>query len=713
MKLSHIPNRGLSGLALVMGLAVALIAGRGALGADGDKKPTTKAIGVEKAIAILPADIKPPDRYAVVIGSSKYQDERIPSLPSCAKDAQAIYDVLTDPTVGMFQKDKVTLLVNDKVTRANVVDALDQLARRAGPRDLVIIFYSGHGGTDERGRAYWIMNDTQIDKLLATALPEVDITRLVGEIKTTRLVMLIDACYSAATANLGKTKALLDVQKIYPEFQGEGRIAITASKGDQLSVVIDDKKDPGNGYSAFAWHVADALRGQADIDGDGVVTVDEVWMYVKDRTERTSRAMGGEQQPQLKGQLGSRFLLTVDAEKITANSDLTQKRIAKLQQFFLQEKLTAQQFGIGRTLLSALPARLDKYAAARRKVYLDLVTDKLAPEYLTAALDKLDREMPIDSSTNPLALLEGRRLPALWDKIAGNYEPTATFRGHAGPITAIQMAAGGKGLVTASTDRTVRLWDVDQKKDTHVFDLHSGEVTCVALNEAGHLLASGSTDQTIRLWDTETGKADKLLDAKAGPVRAVAFLADGQWLVSGGDDRAIRLWDVKSGKLINTLTGHDAPIEVIAVNPDGIHFASGDSNGLINLWDARKGEIVFGVKASGAVHAIAFRPDGKQFAAGCSRGSLHVWDADTGKELALLQRFSLKVDALAYRPDGTLVSASDAGSGIVKVWDVAEGKALQTLFTRMYALEVSSDGQRLIGASGAPERLIKVYELKK
>ena len=220
---------------------------------------------------------------------------------------------------------------------------MDSLGRKAGKEDLVIVFFSGHGAVDDRGRPYWVMQNTKIDDLRASALSEIEITDLLGEIKTTRLVTLIDACYSASTAEIGRSKSLVDLQKIYPEFKGEGRVAITGSKGDQLSVVITDKNHPGYGYSAFTWHVISGLKGEGDTDKDGVVTVNELWSYVKDRTETTARQQGGNQQPQLKGQIGSKFLLTVDSERLIANSQQTRESLEALKRLFISDAVSSAQ----------------------------------------------------------------------------------------------------------------------------------------------------------------------------------------------------------------------------------------------------------------------------------------------------------------------------------------------------------------------------------
>ncbi|MCE9589042.1 MAG: caspase family protein [Planctomycetes bacterium] len=383
-------------LLLIALLTPAAQAGDG-VAAPAPRAEPSKAIGLSEALSALPPGVQTPNRWALVIGASAYQDKRIPQLPACANDARALAGVLVDSSVGMFPVDHVTVLVDGDVTAVKVKDALDELSRHAGPSDLVVVFFSGHGATDDKGRAFWVMTDTQIDKLRATALPETDVSELLGEVKTTRLVTLIDACYSASTANLGQSKSLLDLKAIFPQFQGDGRVALTASKGDQLSVVIHEKNEAGYGYSAFAWHVIEGLKGGADGDADGVVTVDELWNHVKDRTEETARRQGGNQQPQLKGQFGSKFLLAVNAKKlmekaktVEAGKAQTVKRVGTLKQLFADDKIAAEQLREGRRVLETPEDQLDEQDVQRKQIYADLADGGLKPSYLQGALDKVE-----------------------------------------------------------------------------------------------------------------------------------------------------------------------------------------------------------------------------------------------------------------------------------------------------------------------------------
>ena len=102
-----------------------------------------KAIGVAEAVRELPDSLRTPNRYALVIGAAQYEDKRIPELPAASNDARQLYRILVDPAIGMFPAKNIKLLLDEDVTRINVVDALDSLARRVSKEDLVIVKING------------------------------------------------------------------------------------------------------------------------------------------------------------------------------------------------------------------------------------------------------------------------------------------------------------------------------------------------------------------------------------------------------------------------------------------------------------------------------------------------------------------------------------------------------------------------------------------
>ena len=357
---------------------------------------------VQQAIEDLPANMpKPPKRIALLVSAGEFEDDDIPKLPQCRKDIEALYKVLTDPSKGLFERKNVAVLFGKQATKNNIIRKLDDLAGQIeSENDLVIVYFTGHGVVDPKNRSYWVTYDTDVGQLRASALPENEISDLLSDIKTTRLVTLIDSCFASATALLPeKSKALINVNSLYPEFSGKGRVAITASDGNEQSLVVDDDKHPGNGHSVFTYHLVNGLSGKADSNEDGVITVDEIWSHVKDKTSTTARNLGGKQTPQLKGKMGSRFLLTVNADVLTGNFADRKRRLEVLKEFARNKEITIEQYQEAKVLLTRPASALTDRFNKRREIYISVAEKELPVE-------KLQLELELETGTGKFDIAE-------------------------------------------------------------------------------------------------------------------------------------------------------------------------------------------------------------------------------------------------------------------------------------------------------------------
>jgi len=313
-----------------------------------------------------------PGRYAVIVGINDYADKAIPDLKYAESDARAVYDTLTDPKVGRFNKTNITLLLGKAATPSAIKAALYKL-RGVDRNDLVVVFYSGHGAKED-DEAFWVTQNADRKALPATSLTNSDIRKYLKKIPSQRLVVLLDCCYAASTVK----KSLADPKKLFGEFAGKGRVTIAGSADNQEALEYEDKKS-----GVFTHFLVQGLRGKADSNADGVVTFNEVWTYLGDNVRKASVQQGGLHEPVIitEGGITPQFLLTLNPAVQSAANEA----VAALRKLFAADKITGVQFDMGRRALSE-PA-IEPVARAKRKVFADLAAGRLAPEYLQAALD--------------------------------------------------------------------------------------------------------------------------------------------------------------------------------------------------------------------------------------------------------------------------------------------------------------------------------------
>jgi len=252
-------------------------------------------------------------RWAVVIGVGEYEHRTIPKLRYATKDAEAIYRFLT--TQGGYPKEHVLLLTDatpQKPTLLNIKRALgDFLARRAGRDDMVLIYFAGHGapevdagGVEADGLSkYLIPRDGDPDSLYTTALPMDEIQRIFSRVQAERIVMLLDTCYSGTAGGRTFARASTRATGIDDQFlerltRSRGRVIITASGPNEVALEL-----PELGHGVFTYFVLEGLRGKADRNTDGLVTVSELYEYVEDQVDATARRAGGRQRPLMKGEI--------------------------------------------------------------------------------------------------------------------------------------------------------------------------------------------------------------------------------------------------------------------------------------------------------------------------------------------------------------------------------------------------------------------------
>ena len=246
--------------------------------------------------------------------------------------------------------------------------------------------------------------------------------------------------------------------------------------------------------------------------------------------------------------------------------------------------------------------------------------------------------------------------------------------------------------------------------DGHLVELlqgHTNVVTALAFSQDSQLLASGSSDKTVRIWNLQN-QEQKLVFSLKGHTKTVttlAFLPDGT-LVSGSEDQSLILWDSRSGEKIKTLgplaNAHNAHILASAVSFDGQYILSGSRDGSLHLWEGWTGKFIKIIlleksEKKPVPGAVVFAPNGKEALIGTDQGCYLV-SIPKGQAHKIFSRHDQLVMAAAYSPDGGLVATAGGSCQQIYLWDPADGKIRSTFKGRgraVAAVGFSLDGNSI------------------
>jgi len=250
--------------------------------------------------------------WAVVIGINVYQNIR--KLRYAVNDANSFYHHLV--AVNKIPSKNIILLIDEDATLTKIRSSLGtQLKNKAGREDMVIIYFAGHGATEKDSTSpdgdglekYLLPYDVDPKDLYATALPMGEISRIFQRIQSERLIFIADSCYSGASG--GRTISLTEIRtNISDAFldriaTGKGKIILTASGANEVSA---EKKHLQHGV--FTYFLLEGMKGKADTDQDGLITVDEAYRYV---SRRVPDVTNQEQHPVKKGVVEGQLILSI------------------------------------------------------------------------------------------------------------------------------------------------------------------------------------------------------------------------------------------------------------------------------------------------------------------------------------------------------------------------------------------------------------------
>ncbi|KAH9995687.1 WD40 repeat-like protein [Xylariaceae sp. FL0662B] len=289
------------------------------------------------------------------------------------------------------------------------------------------------------------------------------------------------------------------------------------------------------------------------------------------------------------------------------------------------------------------------------------------------------------SMENPNMLLSGSRDKSLiiWNLTRDESQygyPKRSLHGHSHIVSDCVISSDGAYALSASWDKTLRLWELATGSTTRRFVGHTNDVLSVSFSADNRQIVSGSRDRTIKLWNT-LGDCKFTITDKGHTewVSCVRFSPNPQnpVIVSSSWDKLVKVWELSTCKLQTDHIGHTGYINTVTISPDGSLCASGGKDGTTMLWDLNESKHLYSLNAGDEIHALVFSPN-RYWLCAATASSIIIFDLEKKSKVDELKPEFTSVGkksrepecvSLAWSADGQTLFAGYTDN-IIRAWGV-------------------------------------------
>lgn len=234
------------------------------------------------------------DDLAVVIGIGNYRENMIPTVKYARRDAEVVAKYFEH--LGGIPKENIALLTDAHATRGDIEAYLDDwLPKRTTPNSRVLVFYAGHGAPAPEGKGAYIVPYEGHPDFTSKMIPLTRVYDALNRLKAREVLLFLDSCFSGATGRSVMQQGIRPLV-MSSERQLEVRdkpLVMAASSGSEVTSDLDNAR-----HGLFTYYLLKGMRGEADKNGNGKVTLDELFSFVSINVKRTaSRELNRTQTP--------------------------------------------------------------------------------------------------------------------------------------------------------------------------------------------------------------------------------------------------------------------------------------------------------------------------------------------------------------------------------------------------------------------------------
>ncbi|XP_068793059.1 POC1 centriolar protein homolog B isoform X7 [Struthio camelus] len=203
---------------------------------------------------------------------------------------------------------------------------------------------------------------------------------------------------------------------------------------------------------------------------------------------------------------------------------------------------------------------------------------------------------------------------------------SSVLKGHTAPVRSVSFSQDGHFLVSASNDKSIKIWSVHRQRLFFSISQHTHWVRCAKFSPDGRIIASCSEDKTIKIWDTRNKTCvDSFVDY-GGFANFVDFNPSGTCIASAGSNHTVKLWDIRTNKLLQHYRVHRAGVNCVSFHPSGNYLVTASTDGTLKILDLLEGRLIYTLHGhKGPVLSVAFSKGGEKFASGGADAQVFLW----------------------------------------------------------------------------------------
>jgi len=195
----------------------------------------------------------------------------------------------------------------------------------------------------------------------------------------------------------------------------------------------------------------------------------------------------------------------------------------------------------------------------------------------------ITRAVTFTPDENSVISAEGNYL-VYWKNAVSGFIGHLPMHGHTNIVSSIDMDPEMKMIISASDDRTIKIWNAETGNLINSINAHNGRVLDIKVSPVAKQFASCGDDSTIKIWDLNTFSLIKTLKKDMEEISSISYHNSGECIACGGDMKNIYIWDLKNDSVIISLEGHEKSVNSVEFSSEGDDLISGGDDEKVIIW---------------------------------------------------------------------------------------------------------------------------------